>query len=251
MKLWGRDTALSLLHAQVSQWGIYLTAEQGSSLASYADLLVNYQLANVIGTRNRTTILLEHITDALSALASGKISEGDRIIDVGTGGGLPGIPLHIARPSCKTVLAEATAKKARFLDLVVERLNLNRVEVVNERAEVLGRRAQYRDAFDVAVARAVATLPVVVEYCAPLVRNGGVVIAMKGKPTRQELNAGSRAASALGAKLEKVHHVSFRPEMVQKKRQLVVFRKCAPTPERFPRRVGLAKQQPLGSGGQR
>ncbi len=225
-----------------------MTPQQESRLRAYAELLIGYELANVIGVRDRDRVLLEHIVDALSCVTTGHIVPGTRLIDVGAGGGLPGIPLLISRFGLSGALLEATAKKARFLTTVVKELELGQVIVVNQRAELAARSAAYRDSFDVAVARAVAPLPLLVEYCAPFVRAGGVIIAMKGRPSEDELRQGVAAAEELNAILEAIHPVEFRPEMVQKARKLIVFRKTAPTPKRFPRRVGLARQKPLGSG---
>ena len=249
MKPRGEKRALNLLRDQVLRWGLDLSSEQLGLLEAYADLLSAYTQANVIGTRDCDRIILEHIADALSCSVVPQLTAGKHMIDIGSGGGLPGLPLHIALLEPETVLLEATTKKAQFLQLVVEHLGLRGVTVINERVEALGTDPRYRDHFDVAAARALAALPVVLEYCAPLVRRGGVIIAMKGNPTSQELEAGSRAASELGLELTEVHHVAFDPRMVQKKRQLVVFTKRAATPARYPRRVGLAKQQPLGTGG--
>ena len=245
------NSAINVLRKQTDQWGIELDPNQLALLQRYAALLSGYALANVIGTRDKNAILLEHIADALSCALAGHPAGNRRLIDVGTGGGLPGIPLRIAFPDLRLTLLEATAKKVRFLETAVQELNLRGIEVVNRRAEDIGTTVQYRASFDVTLARAVAALPVVVEYCAPLVRTGGVVIAMKGSPTSKELDAGARAAAEVGAELEMVRTVTFIPEMVQKERNLVVFRKTRPTPRGFPRGVGLAKQRPLGGQGGR
>ncbi len=226
-----------------------MTPAQVSSLGAYANLLAAYELANVIGTRDPAKVLLDHIVDSLSCFLTGRIAPGKRIIDVGSGGGLPGIPLLLACPGLLLALLEATAKKVRFLESVLQELDLGGVTTLNQRAEDVGRDENYRDSFDIAVTRAVAALPVVVEYCAPLVQPGGCVIAMKGRLTREEVLAGHEAAKALGAELEAVKEVTFLPDMVQKERRLVVFHKTAATPEQFPRRVGLARQKPLGHAG--
>ncbi len=244
-------SAKNVLRRQADQWGIELDSDQLSLLERYAQLLSSYALANVIGTRDYTAILLEHIADALSCALTGLPAAHQQMIDVGTGGGLPGIPLQVAYPDLRLTLLESTAKKVRFLETAVEELNLPRVEIANRRAEDVGAAVEYRDSYDVAVARAVAAMPVVIEYCAPLVSPGGAIIAMKGSPSSQELDAGVRAAAEVGAELEAVRTVTFIPEMVQKERNLVVFRKTRPTPRGFPRRVGLAKQTPLGDEGER
>lgn len=246
-----QNDAIDVLGLQARRWGLELSPDQVSQLERYAELLTGYELANVIGTRDYGAVLLEHVADALSCALTRKITAEERIIDVGAGGGLPGIPLRIAFPALRLTLLEATAKKARFLETAVNELELRNVEVINQRAEEAGRIARCRDSYDVAVARAVAALPVVVEYCAPFVTAGGAIIAMKGRPASKQLHAGARAAEAVGAKLETVKGVEFIPEMVQKERSLVVFRKTTRTPRRFPRRVGQAKQRPMGGEGGR
>lgn len=251
MKRKRENGAANVLRWQAHEWGMDLNADQLLLLERYAELLSNYALANVIGTRDYAAILLEHAADALSCTLTGLISSSKRMIDVGAGGGLPGIPLRIAFPDLRLTLLEATAKKARFLETTVEELDLSGIEVVTCRAEEVGAIPGYRDSFDVTVARAVAALPVVVEYCAPLMKTGGAIIAMKGHPSSEELDAGARAAEEVGAELETVRKVTFIPEMVQKERNLVVFRKTTATPREFPRRVGLARQRPLGGEGGR
>ncbi len=240
----------NVLRRQADHWGIELALDQISLLERYAQLLSNYTLANVIGTREYTAILLEHIADALSCALSGLLTTHQQMVDVGTGAGLPGIPLQVAYPNLRLTLLEATAKKAKFLETAIEELDLPGIEIVNRRAEEIGATAENRDSFDIAVARAVAGLPVVIEYCAPLVRPGGAIIAMKGNPTSTELAAGQRAAEEVGAELTTVRAVPFIPEMVQKERNLVILRKTKATPQEFPRRAGLAKQKPLGGKGE-
>ena len=245
------SSAANLLRRQAHRWGIELDPDQLAMLEQYAELLSNYALANVIGTRDNATILLDHITDALSCALTGHLAVHKRMIDVGTVCGLPGIQLRIAFPHLLLTLLEATVKKARFMETAVEELDLPEIAVVNRRAEDIGLTVEHRDSFDIAVARAVAALPVVIEYCAPFVKTGGVIIAMKGRPSSEELDAGARAATEVGAKLETVLAVAFIPEMVQKERNLVVLRKTRATPRGFPRRIGLAKQRPLGGEGGR
>lgn len=239
--------ALEQLRVQCHDWGIDLDASQLRLLCAYADLLAGYELANVIGTRDRDQIILGHLVDSLSCLAATGIQWGGRLIDVGAGGGLPGIPLSVARPDLRVTLLEATEKKVRFLEYVKVELKLGNLAVLHARAEEAGRESRYREAFDLATARALAALPVVLEYCAPLVRTGGKVLAMKGRLQEEELSQGAVAARELGAELSETQAVDYRPQLPQKERRLVVFDKVSATPARFPRRVGLAKKRPLGA----
>ena len=230
-----------------TEWGVQLGRSQISLLAAYADILATYQLANVIGVRDRETIVLEHLIDSLSCLALEDLAGDKSIVDVGTGGGLPGIPLAIACSNIQVTLLEAREKKVRFLQHTAATLGLPNLQVLHARAEDAGRIAQYRDAFDLATARALAALPVVVEYCAPLVGIGGGILAMKGKLAEEELSHGRTASIHLGASLREVREVNYHALLPQKQRRLVIFDKVGATPERFPRKVGLAKKRPLGN----
>ena len=239
--------ALEKFRIQCEDWGIELDASQLSLFSTYADELVGYELANVIGTRDRDSIILDHLLDSISCLTITGLQSNGSLIDVGAGGGLPGIPLSIACPDLRVTLLEATEKKVRFLQHVKVGLNLTNLTVCHARAESAGREARFREGFDFSTARALAALPVVLEYCAPLVRAGGKVIAMKGRLQEDELSQGVAAARKLGAELSEQRTVTYRPELTQKERRLLVFDKVSATPATFPRRVGLPKKRPLGA----
>lgn len=235
------------LSLQCREWGVHLDNSCLPRLASYAELLATYSLANVIGTKDIEQIISEHLLDSLSCLKVDHFERASTVVDVGTGGGLPGVPLAIARPALSVTLLEATEKKALFLKEVSTQLELKNVRVVHIRVEEFGRILEYRDTFDLATARALAALSVVLEYCTPLVRLGGQIISMKANTHEEELLAGVAASRRLGAQLRDIHKVRYRAPLPQKERRLVVFDKVAETPRRFPRRVGMAKKRPLGS----
>ena len=239
--------ALEHLRVQCKDWGIDLHSHQLRLFGLYADLLAGYKLANVIGTRDRHQIILDHLVDSLSCIAATELQWDTCLIDVGAGGGLPGLPLSIARPDLRVTLLEAKGKKVRFLEYVRTELNLGNLIVLHARAEAAGRDARYREAFDLAAARALAALPVVLEYCAPLVRIGGEVLAMKGRLQEEELSRGVAAARELGAELSETLPINYRAQLPQKERRLVVFNKVSTSPSTFPRRVGLARKRPLGT----
>ena len=240
------DGVIEKLRLQSMDWGVELDPTQLSLLGEYADLLAGYELANVVGTKSRHKIVLEHLLDALSCYVVEDLCRGDSLIDVGTGGGLPGIPLGIARPELHVTLLEAVGKKASFLENARVKLGLPNLEVLHARAEDAGRKLGYKENFDIVVARALAALPVVVEYCAPFVRMGGTILAMKGQLPEEELTNGIAASRKLGVELRDVREVKYRTQLPQKERRLVVLDKVQETPDMFPRRVGLAKKRPLG-----
>ena len=239
-------TAIEQLRVQVRSWGIELDRSQLSLLGEYADLLAGYELANVIGTKDRKQIVLEHLVDSLSCLSAEGVQWNDTLLDVGTGGGLPGIPLSVTCTELRVTLLEATEKKVRFLEYVKMELNLGNLEVLHARVEDVGRKPEFRETFDLATARALAALPVVIEYCAPLVHPGGKIVAMKGRLSEAELSQGIKASRELGVELHEVLEVDYHVQLPQKERRLVVFDKIRATPDKFPRRVGLAKKRPLG-----
>jgi len=155
-------------------------------------------------------------------------------LDVGTGAGFPGLPLKIVRPELRLTLLEATEEKTTFLRHVVERLGLEGIEIVTARAEELGQVPYYRERYDAVLARAVAELPVLAEYCLPFCRVGGRFIAQKGAQVEVELRQAQRALTILGGEVRELKEVNL-PEMVGR-RSLVIIDKVSPTPASYPRR---------------
>ena len=190
--------------------------------------------------------MLEHVLDSLSCLLFEPVGEAELLADVGSGGGLPGLPIKLAAPRVAVTLIEATARKARFLRRAVEALAVDGVEVVNRRAEEVGRAREHRGVYDVTTARAVARLAVVAEYCVPLLRVGGHAVLMKGRLEGGEVSEGERAAEKLGAEVSEVIRVPRLPEIGEKHRSLVVVRKVGETPDGYPRSVGTPARKPLG-----
>src|SRR5215472_6073091 len=170
----------------------------------------------------------------------GHLGQAQRLIDVGSGGGLPGLPLKLARPDLAVTLVEADQRKAAFLVRACAALGLDDVEVVARRAEDVGRDPRYRETFDLAVARALAPMPVLAELCLPLVRVGGRLLAQK--TDHEDIEAGTHAVDVLGGGIQSV--VAAR-SAARVRGLVVVVAKVAVTPARYPRRVGVPKRRPL------
>jgi 16S rRNA (guanine527-N7)-methyltransferase len=238
--------ALGLMEVQAAAWGLRLGHERRWHLKEYAGLLAHYDRANVIGTREVDTILMDHVLDSLSCFLHEPLIRARRMADVGSGGGLPGIPIKIVRPDLATTLVESTGKKAGFLQHAVDDLGLRGVAVENTRVEDLGRAPAHRGAYDVVTCRAVARLSVVAEYCVPLLKTGGCAIAMKGRLDPEELAEGQGALAALGAKVAEITRVPMLSEVGEKERSLVILEKTRETPARYPRRAGIVAKRPLG-----
>lgn len=184
-----------------------------------------------------------HLLDALAALPLLDGAQIERAIDIGSGGGVPGIPLALARPAWRWTLVESTGRKATVLVEFVERLGLRQVHVAAERAETLGGAAAHREGYDLATARAVATLPVLAELAFPFLRPGGRLLAWKGRLGDQdeEIDRGRSAVAQLGGGELRIRAAG--PALGD--HRLVAIVKRAVTPERFPRRVGEAARRPL------
>ena len=238
--------SLELLEAQAAVWGVRLDDGRLDRLLRYARLLASYEKANVIGTRDLDRILLDHVLDSLSCFLHEPLWEAGRLADVGSGGGLPGIPINIVRPDLRTTLVESTGKKADFLGHVAQQLALGSLDVVNARVEDVGRTRGQRGVYGIVTTRAVARLSVIAEYCVPLLEVGGQAVAMKAGLEGEEFEEGRRAAGALGARVAGVEPVAMLPEVGEKERNLVILEKVRETPARYPRKVGMAARRPLG-----
>jgi 16S rRNA (guanine527-N7)-methyltransferase len=189
-----------------------------------------------------------HVADSLSGLQVEDLATASRMADIGAGAGFPGLVLAIALPSARVDLIESAGRKAAVIDRLIQAAKVSNARSVVARAEDWARLPVSlgggREAYEAVTARAVAGLPVLVEYAAPLLRPRGVLVAWKGARDAAEESAGRLAAAEVGMELEEVRRVV--PFAAARDRHLHVYRKVAPTPERFPRRAGMAAKRPLG-----
>lgn len=227
-----------------SLFNISLTPQQQSMFQVYEQELISWNKQyNLTAINSPEKIRRKHFLDSLSAVLALRGSTINRIIDVGTGAGFPGIPLKIIFPNIQLTLLESVGKKVTFCEHITRLLNLDNVEIIKGRAETLGKSSAYREQFDWAIGRAVAFLPVLVEYLLPFVRLGGGALAMKGNSGPIEAHTAENAMRILGGKLRQLIQVSLPG--VTEERFLVVIDKIASTPEKYPRRTGLPKKRPL------
>jgi 16S rRNA (guanine527-N7)-methyltransferase len=219
-----------------------LSPAQHDQLSRYIDLLLQAnQRMNLTRIADREAAEVQHVGDALTVLPF-LPPNTFRLIDVGSGGGVPGMILAIARPDAKVVLLEATKKKAAFLQDVVTTLGLANVKVIAERAEAAGRGA-LRESRDIAVARAVGAMDFLVEWCLPLVKKGGAMLAMKGARIVDELPAAKKAIRLLGGGEAIVHPVELPGT---EHRVIVEIKKVGRTDVRYPRDPTVAKGKAIG-----
>ncbi len=226
------------------RFGISLSRRQVEAFAAYGAELAEWNARfNLTAITNPADVEIRHFLDSLALVPFLGRGASGRLIDVGTGAGFPGLPLRIACPSLRVTLIEATGKKAEFCRHVVGLLGLEGIEVLHARAEDVGQDPEHRQRYDVAVARAVAAMPVLAEYLLPLVRLGGQAIAQKGESGPAEAHGAEVAIRLLGGRLRQVTPVELPG--VAEARYLVVVEKVAATPSIYPRRAGLPVRHPL------
>ena len=223
-------------------WGLPLTDTQLDQFARYAAELQRWnERVNLTAIIDDAGIVARHFLDSLRCAQSWGGAPSS-LIDIGAGAGFPGLPLKILRPELRLTLVESIAKKAAFLEHIASELGLTQVSVLVARAEDVGQQTAHRERYDVAVARAVAELRALAEYCLPLCRVGGRFLAPKGPQIEAELAAAQPAIALLGGRalpVETVEVPGVEP------RSLVVVAKIYPTPPQYPRAPGVPAKRPL------
>jgi 16S rRNA (guanine527-N7)-methyltransferase len=227
-----------------SMLGLRLSAPQMDLFTRYeAELLEWNSRFNLTAIREPEGIRTKHFVDSLTCLLAFRDAPPNRLVDIGTGAGFPGIPLKIVLPNMWVTLVESVGKKADFCRHMVQSLKLEGVEVVQARAEEIGQMRAHRERYDWAVARAVASFPVLLEYLLPLVKVGGYALAQKGEGGPAEAHRSEPALKLLGGRLKQLIPVQL-PGVVED-RYLLVVDKIAATPAQYPRRPGVPAKNPL------
>ncbi len=237
------DPSAEELRAAATAFGIPLGREVAARLTRLLQLvLAGNERINLTSIVSWEEGVIRHILDSLAPLKLGfEPPPGARLADLGSGGGFPGLALALACPETAVTLIESTRKKAEFLKETAAELSLSNTVVSAARAEELGEAGA--DSFDLVTARAVASLPVLVELAHPLLRLGGKLLAWKGPETAGEIEAAQSAMDRLGASPERV--AGYELPAGHGRRNLVAVIKTAPTPPGFPRRPGMAAKKPL------
>jgi 16S rRNA (guanine527-N7)-methyltransferase len=243
------DKNWQLLAESAAKFNISLSQEQLDLFKEYWLFLDEYNShTNLVSSTDQKTVIEKHFIDSL-AIGLYKDTIGwdteKRIIDIGIGGGFPGIPILMANPKWKLCAVDSVGKKTKFIELLAQKLGISdRVEVRNERAEILARDKDLRESFDLVASRAVGQLPILLEYCQPFIKEGGYFMAYKAKDIETEINQSKKALSILGGDVCNIISYSIT-EGEPVERNLVLIKKVGPTPDKYPRKEGVPKKNPL------
>ena len=223
---------------------INLDEDKINQFKSYQQELLEWnQKTNLTSITEPVQVEIKHFIDSLSCLKIIDSPRSNKIIDIGSGAGFPGIPIKIVYPNKDIILLEATQKKVDFCRHVLNKFDLNPNAALVGRAEDIAHDVNQREKYDIAISRAVASLPALMELLLPFVKVGGTAIAMKGKDIQQELVSAERALQILGGRIELVQKI-FLP-ILEEERNLIKISKINSTPEKYPRRPGLPVKKPL------
>ena len=227
---------------RLKDFNIKINDEQIKRFMNYMNLLLEWnEKINLTAITQPEEVKLKHFVDSLTVLKY--INDDDKVIDIGTGAGFPGIPLKIMKENTKITLLDSLNKRINFLNIVIETLNLRNIQAIHGRAEEIARNKLYREKYDVAVSRAVANLSTLTEYMLPFVKVGGKCICMKGANVNEELERAQNAIKELGGEIERVDNFYLSDN--DNERNIIVIKKIKETNPKYPRKAGMPSKEPL------
>lgn len=224
--------------------GFALNEQQTAQFVTYYNTLIEWnQKMNLTAIEEPTEVAYKHFVDSACLLRVVPELKNKSMIDIGTGAGFPGVPLKIMEPALKLTLFDSLNKRIVFLQEVCKQLGLEGVQAIHGRAEEFGIKPEHRAQYDLATARAVARMPVLLEICLPFVKKGGIFIALKGPELENEIKESSNALKELGGKVVDVQQFTLADGAYT--RNLAVIEKINDTPKKYPRRAGTPQKKPL------
>ena len=237
-------TKIDVLVNGLKEFGIEADDNIIEKFKIYKDLLKEWnEKINLTAITDDDEIDIKHFLDSLTVLKTGYIKGGETIIDIGTGGGFPGIPIKIFKDDVNVVLLDSLNKRINFLNEVINSLELKDISTVHGRAEDLGQDLNYIENFDIVVSRAVASLNILSEYCLPFVKVGGLFIALKGPEIKNEIEESKKALDILGGKI--IDKIDIKLPSSDITHILLVIKKTKTTSTKYPRKAGTPKKKPL------
>ena len=229
---------------KLNELNISLTEKMYQQFDKYYEILVEWnKVMNLTGITEYEEVNEKHFVDSLSIVKIQNLNNVKSVIDIGTGAGFPGIPLKIAFPHLKITLLDSLNKRIKFLNEVIEQLELKDIETIHGRAEDYAKQKEYRECYDLCVSRAVANLSTLSEYCLPYVKKGGLFIPYKSGEIEEELKNSEKAVKILGGSIKDV--VKFELPGTDIKRSFIKIKKKEHTAKKYPRKAGLPAKEPL------
>ncbi|WP_026691788.1 16S rRNA (guanine(527)-N(7))-methyltransferase RsmG [Alteribacter aurantiacus] len=229
---------------ELEKRGITLDDTQRSQFERYFETLVDWnERMNLTAITEKEDVYLKHFFDSISAAFYHDFTKVETVVDIGAGAGFPSLPLKICYPHLDVTIVDSLNKRITFLHALAEELDLTSVSFYHDRAELFGKKKEHRGRYDVAMARAVARLPVLSELCLPLVKQGGTFLAMKGAGAKDELGESKKAFQLLGGELEDANAFTLPKE--ESERSIIKVKKVKQTPGKYPRKPGTPNKQPI------
>ena len=238
------ENTQSKFDLELEKIGITLNERQKQQFDKYYEMLVEWnKVMNLTAITEKNEVIDKHFADSLALIKSGVSLTGQKILDIGTGAGFPGIPLKIAFPELEIVLLDSLNKRIKFLNEVIEALGLEKITAIHGRAEDFAKQKEYREQFDYVVSRAVANLTVLSEYCLPYVKTGGTFISYKSGTVQEEAEEAEKAINILGGQVKDITYFKLPDSEID--RSLVIINKKKSTPGKYPRKAGTPLKEPL------
>lgn len=233
----------SLIKVMESE-GIKLTEECAEKFEQFRETLIETnKYLNLTSITEDEEVNYKHFLDSLLPMKKIEFIENAKVIDIGTGGGFPGLPMKFYRDDLDITLLDSLNKRIKFLKDTIYKMELSKIDAIHGRAEELGRQKQYREVYDYAISRAVSRLNTLVEYSLPFVKVGGYFISMKGPSGKEEAEEAKNAIKLLGGEI--VDIIEYQLDYEDSDRTLVVIKKISPIPKKYPRGGGKPKSKPL------
>lgn len=225
-----------------SKIDINLDNEICNKLYNYMNLLLEWnEIINLTAITDEKEIILKHFIDSFTI--NKFINSGDKMLDIGTGAGFPGLPIKIIRPEVDVFLMDSLNKRINFLNEVIELLQLKNIEAFHSRAEEMAKNNKFREKFDVVTSRAVAKLNILLEYMLPYTKINGKCLCMKGPNIEEEIKEAEKALKILGGEIEKIEKIILPDSNIERK--IIIIRKKSATPLKYPRKAGMPTKEPL------
>lgn len=235
---------IDVLKVGGKELGLDIDDTMANKFLTFKDLLIEWnKKINLTGITDEKEIMIKHFLDSLSCILSGVLRHDSKIIDVGTGAGFPGVPLKIYYEDLKLTLLDSLNKRIKYLEEVCKEVGFNNYELIHGRAEDYGKNKDYREKYDIAVARAVADLAILSEYCLPFVKKNGYFIAQKGPDIENEVENSKKAIEILGGRVSDIVKVKLPNSDIN--HSLVIIEKVIETPKKYPRKPGTPSKKPI------